>query len=240
MDWTDDGIVLSTRKHGETSAIVHLLTRQNGVAAGLVRGGTGKRARGQLQPGNLLHAHWRGRLPEHLGTLTCEMSEALGAGVMDDAAALAAVGSACALTLMALPEHEAHPAVFDGLLVLLRSMDEGSWPTVYVKWELGLLQELGFGLDFSECAATGETEDLVYVSPKSGRAVSGSAGEPYKGKLLPLPVFLLDGGAADSADDIQRGLQLTGHFLAEHVLKPAGRALPDARQRLLRRLRVTP
>lgn len=239
MDWTDDGIVLSTRKHGETSAIVHLLTRAGGVHAGLVRGGTGKRARGQLQPGNLLHAHWRGRLPEHLGTLTCEMSEALGAGVMDDAAALAGVGSACALTLMALPEREAHPAVFEGLLVLLRSMDGDSWPTVYVKWELGLLQELGFGLDFSECAATGGNTDLVYVSPKSGRAVSAAAGAPYKDKLLPLPGFLLSGARAERAEDILDGLQLTGHFLAEHVLEPAGRTLPDARGRLVRRLRPT-
>lgn len=241
MDWTDQAIVLSAKKHGEHAAIVHLLTREYGIHAGLVRGGAGRRQRPIFQPGNLVHAHWRARLPEHLGTLTCEPDQALGSAVLHDAARLACVGSASTLLLRALPEREPHGVIFDGLLVLLRAMrDDGpsekNWPSVYVKWELGLLQELGYGLDFTQCAATGVIDDLIYVSPKSGAAVSREAGRPYHDRLLPLPNFLLDGGAADSVEAVLLGLRLTGYFLDAHVLGPAGGRLPDARIRLLHRL----
>ena len=236
MDWTHDGIVLSARKHGETSAIVTLLTREKGRHAGLVRGGAGKRQRGILQPGNLVHAHWRARLSEHLGTLTCELDHAHAAAFLHDAPRLAALSAACAVADGALPEREAHPAIFDGLVALLGALDGPSWTSVYVKWELGVLGELGYGLDLSCCAATGSKDNLIYVSPKTGRAVSASAGEPYKKALLALPSFLLAEGIEGGAAEISDGLGLTGYFLERHVFAAHDKALPAARRRLAERL----
>ncbi|WP_316976428.1 DNA repair protein RecO [Shumkonia mesophila] len=237
MEWTDEGIVLSARKHGETSAIVTLLTRAYGRHAGLVRGGAGKAARGILQPGNRVEAHWRARLAEHLGTLTCEMTHAFAAAVLDDAARLAALSSACAIAEAALPEREPFPSVYDGLLALLGAIENDVWPVAYVRWELGLLTQLGFGLDLSECAATGRNDQLAYVSPKSGRAVSLAAGEPYKGRLLALPAFLAGGGNGAGPGALLDGLRLTGHFLERHLFAPMGVPMPAARRRLEERLR---
>lgn len=237
MDWIDQGIVLSSRQHGETSAIVTLLTQAHGRHAGLVRGGAGKRTRGVLQPGNLVDAHWRARLAEHLGTLTCELSHAYAASVLDDADRLAALSAACAVAEAALPERESYPAVYDGLLVLLDSLESDVWPTIYVRWEMGLLGELGFGLDLTECAATGQNDQLAYVSPKSGQAVSLAAGEPYKDRLLPLPDFLLSAGSLGSPADVADSLRLTGFFLERHVFIHNRQGEPAARRRLTRRLR---
>ena len=241
MDWNDDAIVLSARKHGETSAIVSLLTRTHGRHNGLVRGGVGRRARGLYQPGNKLRAHWRGRLADHLGAYTCEMAEALAANLLEDPLRLAALSAACAVTEAALPEREIHAPVFEGMEILLAALnnaDHSTWTTVYVKWEMGLLQELGFGLDLSQCAATGATENLSYISPKSGRAVSESAAEPYRDKLLVLPPFLIEIGTLGEDSEILDGLRATGYFLDRHVFsqrkdpKP-----PDARSRFIDRLR---
>ena len=237
MDWTHNGIVLSARKHGETSAIVTLLTREKGRHAGLVRGGAGKRQRGVLQPGNQVHAHWRARLSEHLGTFTCELAHAHAATILHDAPRLAALSAACAVADGALPERQAHPAIFDGLIALLDALGGEAWPSVYVKWEMGVLRELGYGLDLSRCAATGSNDDLVYVSPKTGRAVSASAGEPYKKALLTLPLFLLADGIEGGAAEISNGLGLTGYFLERHVFAAHDKALPAARRRLAERLR---
>ncbi len=235
MDWQDNGIILSVRKHGETSAIVNVLTRTHGRHAGLVRGGGGKRMSGILQPGNKVQARWHARLPEHLGTYTVEPVTAYAASALSDARKLAALTSACALIEAALPERQAHPAVLDGLEVLLTSLDDDTvWPVIYVKWEIGLLAELGFGLDLAHCAATGTTEDLTYVSPRTGRAVSTAAAQPYKERLLPLPAFLLDSGA-DA--DIAGGLQLTGYFLENHVFQHRDADMPAARRRLAERFR---
>ena len=169
MDWTDDGIVLSARKHGESSVIVSLLTRDHGRHMGLVRGGNGKRARGILQPGNLVKARWQARLTEHLGAFTCELTDAFAAKVMRDAVKLSGLSAACAVADGALAERETHRPVFDGLLALMQVLenDDGndSWPSAYVKWELGLLGEVGFALDLSSCAATGRNDQLAYVSP---------------------------------------------------------------------------
>lgn len=236
MEWTHDGIVLSARKHGETSSIVTLLTREKGRHLGLVRGGAGKRQRGVLQPGNRVHARWRARLPEHLGTLACELESAYAAALLDDRQRLAALSAACAVTDAALPEREPHAAVFDGLLMLLRALAGEAWPFVYVKWELELLAELGFGLDLSRCAATGINDQLVYVSPKSGRAVSAAAGEPYRNALLPLPAFLRDGGLGGTPGEVVDGLRLTGYFLERHVFATVGKTMPAARRRLSERL----
>ena len=236
MEWVDQGIVLSARRHGESSAIVTLMTRENGRHAGLVRGGAGKRARGIYQPGNKVEARWRARLPEHLGTLTCELTHAFAAVVLDDADRLAALSSACALTEAALPEREANEAVYDGLLALLEAIENNTWPTVYVRWEIGLLGELGFGLDLSECAATGRNDQLAYVSPKSGRAISLAAGEAYKNKLLPLPAFLVSPQGKGDMSEVADGLSLSGYFLERHVLSHREQGLPAARRRLATRI----
>lgn len=238
MEWSDDGIVLAVRPHGESSAIASLLTPAHGRHAGLVRGGAGRRNRGVLQPGNRVRAAWRGRLAEHLGNFTLEPLQAYAATVLDDPLRLAALTSACAVAERGLPEREVHPMVYDGMLVFLESLGTEDWPTVYVKWELGVLAELGYGLDLETCAATGTREDLVYVSPRTGRAVSAAAGAPYRERLLALPEFLLQSGRAGPPDAIAAGLRLTGYFLERNLFAPHGQQLPAARQRLGERLRA--
>ncbi len=239
MEWTDDAIVLSTRPHGEAAAVARLLTREHGVHAGLVRGGAGKRLRGVLQPGNRVRATWRARLADHLGTYACEPTGAVAAALLGDPLRLAGLSAACAVAAVALPEREAHPAVFAGLAALLDALAGEQWPSAYVKWELGLLGELGFGLDLSRCAATGGNDQLAYVSPKTGRAVSLSAGEPYREKLLALPPFLLAEGATGDGAAVADGLRLTGHFLDRHVFVHRAGGVPAARQRLVDRLHHT-
>ncbi len=238
MEWTDDAIVLSARRHGETSAIVNLLTNHHGRHAGLVRGGAGRRARGILQPGNRVEARWRARLAEHLGTCTCELTHGFAAALLGDAARLAALSAACAVAETALPERDPDAATFDGLLSLLSVLERGdAWPGVYVRWELKLLGDLGFGLDLSRCAATGRNDQLAYVSPKTGRAVSLAAGEPYRDRLLPLPGFLITDGTEASAGEAAEGLALTGHFLSHNVYAHRDGRLPAARRRLAGQLK---
>ena len=245
MDWSDDGIVLAARKYGESAAIVTLLTFANGRHAGLVRGASGRRARGIYQPGNRVRATWRARLADHLGSYSCELTHSWAAEILNDSLRLMALSAACAMAEGALPEREPHRPVFDGLLALLGSLDGGGmedwdWPSAYVKWELGLLSELGFALDLSTCAATGGNDQLAYVSPKSGRAVSMAAAEPYKKSLLVLPEFLLRPGAGGSGEEVRQGLVLTGFFLERNVFQHSGRSLPAARKRLAERLRPKP
>lgn len=232
MDWRDEGIVLSLRKHGESAVIAHLLTQRHGRHAGLVRGGNSTKMRGVLQQGNEVSVQWRARLEDHLGSFTVELQEGHTARVLSDPGRLSAMLSACALVDACLPEREPHPDLFATLRALLSALPDGAWAAAYVAWELSLLAELGFGLDLSTCAATGATTDLIYVSPKSGRAVSASAGEDYKDKLLPLPQFLVGRGDADGPS-IADGLRLTGYFLDRHVLAPHARLMPDARVRIL-------
>ncbi len=179
MEWSDTAIVLSARPHGESAAIVNLLTREHGRHAGLIRGGAGRRTRGVLQPGNEVAATWRARLSEHLGTLVCELERARAAALMDDAPRLAGLRSACAIAEAGLPERDPHREVFDSTVDLLDAMaNTPGWRLDYVRWELRLLADLGFGLDLSACAATGVTDDLTYVSPRTGRAVSNEAAQP--------------------------------------------------------------
>ncbi len=236
MEWSDEGIVLSARRHGEAAAIVTLLTPAHGRHAGLVRGGAGRRQRGVLQPGNRVAARWRARLAEHLGTLTCELTDALAAPHLGDPLRLAGLSAACALADWALPEREPHAVIHDGLLHLIKSLSGDDWPRLYVMWEVDLLRELGFGLDLESRAATGRADTLAFVSPKTGRAVSLSAGEPYRDRLLALPPFLTGSAASTSPRDIVDGLALSAHFLERHVLAVAGRRLPAARLRLAERL----
>ena len=251
MEWSDDGIVLAARKHGETSAIVSLLTRGHGRHVGLVRGGAGRRARGIYQPGNRVHAAWRARLAEHLGAYRCELVRAYAADHLQSKLPLMGLSAATAMAEATLPEREPHAALFDRLVALLDALAAPGWAAAYVRWELALLSDLGFGLDLSECAATGTGDGLVYVSPRSGRAVSAAAGAPWRERLLPLPGFLLPGADGTSPDgmgadgmgpdvdeappdagDIAGGLELTGYFFAHHVFTTGRGGLPAARRRL--------
>jgi len=236
MEWRDEAIVLSVRRHGESSAVVDLLTQSRGRHSGLVRGAQSKANRGVLLPGNRVAAWWRARLAEQLGALKCELTDAAAARAMDDPGRLAALSSACALAEAALPERQPHPATFAALGALLDSLATEAWPTVYVHWELALLRDLGYGLDLSCCAATGVNDGLAYVSPRSGRAVSLSAGEAWRDRLLPLPRFLVAGGEGDAAQ-VQEGLALAEWFLERHVFGPHAIALPPARTRLVDRLK---
>ncbi|MBV8888042.1 MAG: DNA repair protein RecO [Alphaproteobacteria bacterium] len=237
MQWHDSAFVLGARRHGESALIVELLTRDHGRHAGLVRGGQSPRLRAVLQPGNAVAASWRGRLPEHLGMLSCEPVRAHAARFLDDPGRLAALTAAAALLAATLPEREPHSdiyAAFGGLIEALVFAPD--WPARYVGWERDLLAALGFGLDLSRCAVTGTATDLAYVSPRTGRAVCRAAGQPYQDKLLPLPGFLWSEAAA-APGDIAAGLELTAYFLHHHLLLPQDKSLPEARRRLAARLR---
>ena len=237
MQWSDEAILLSARPFGENGLLVNLLTAAQGRHAGLVPGGQSKRHRATWQPGNWLSVEWRARLAEQLGSISGEVRTAFAARWMSDAPRLAAIAAACAMGELCLPEHVPHGQAFAGLVELFDSLEQDNWASLYVHWELGLLRVLGFGLDLASCAATGSNQDLAYVSPKSGRAVSRVEGQPYHDKLLVLPPFLRDGGAGDAAQ-IAAGLTLAGFFLERHVLAPHGRRLPAARSRLVDRLRA--
>ena len=233
MEWHDDGIVLTARKHGESSAIVTLLTREHGRCAGLVRGGMNHRTRGLFERGNRVRATWKARLAEHLGSFSCELTSAVAAPFMTDQLRLVALSAGCTVAETALPEREPFKSVYEGLDILLNALDRDIWPTIYVKWELGLLQELGFKLDLSCCAATGKTKNLNYVSPKTGRAVSEQAAKPFKHLLLRLPSFLTTPSETASWVDILHGLQLTGFFLERQVFHQGIKnTQPMARERL--------
>lgn len=232
MEWTDDGIVLGVRRHGESSAIVELLTREHGRHLGLVRGGASSRLRPILQPGNSVQAVWRARLEDHLGMYTLE-------GVRLRAATLLAVPHAAygithlASLVRLLPERDPHPMMFATVGAILDDFDDAlSAGAHLVRLELAMLAELGFGLELSACVATGATSELIYVSPKSGGAVSRSAGEPWRDRLLRLPPFLRDEelDAPYTAEDLRDGFALTGRFLLRHVLEPRGQGHSDARE----------
>ncbi len=232
MQWSDEGLVLAARRHGERALVVELLTREHGRHAGLLRGGQSPRARSQWQIGNRLSVTWRARLSEHLGSLSGEILESHAARLFDEPARLAALASASALASSALPEREPHPRAYAGLSALVAALAaDDRWAVTYVEWEMALLEELGFGLDLTRCAATGITENLVYVSPRSGQAVSAEAGAPYRERLLRLSPFLRHEGDAErpAPGDVLDGLELTGFFLDRRVFAPHGRKLPAAR-----------
>jgi DNA repair protein RecO (recombination protein O) len=236
MQWQDEGVVLAARRHGESSAVVSLFTQAHGRHAGLVRGGAGRRARPVYEPGNRLRVIWRARLADQLGAFSAELQSAIAARLLDDPDRLAALGAACALLEASLPERDPHPLLYSQLSELIDVLvEQRSWPERYVQFELALLAELGFGLDLQACAVTGQTTDLAYVSPRSGRAVSRQGAGEYADRLLPLPDFLLGREPADPAQ-IQAGLRLTGAFLRRHLFDASERAMPNARERLVRQL----
>ena len=217
--------------------LVTLLTREHGRHAGLVTGGQSRRHRASWQTGTLMAMKWQARLSEHLGAISGEPRTPYAARWLDDPFRLAGVSAACAVSEACLPERVPHPASFAALIALLDGMNEPHWPSLYAYWELGILGELGFGLDLTSCAATGSSDELVYVSPKSGRAVSRLAGADYHERMLPLPAFLRE-GITEDRQAVAEALTLTGFFLERHVLAPYGRGLPPARSRLVDRLRA--
>lgn len=237
MQWTDEGIVLSVKPLGETAAVVELFTRGHGRHLGLVHGGQSRRLRPILQTGNHVDATWKGRLADQLGHVALELRRGFAAEAMDNDAALSALMSLTSLARL-VPERDPHPNLYEITLFVLGFLDDVTvWPALLVRWELALLEELGFGLDLSECAATGSNDQLIYVSPKSGRAVSASAGEPYRDRMLPLPPFLTKGRKGSvTVQDVLEGFRLTGHFLESRILAPRGEVLPSSRGRILANL----
>ena len=238
MNWSDDGYVLSVRRHGETAAIVNLLTQKHGRHAGLVRGGMGRRLRGVLQPGNHVVANWRGRLAEHLGTYVLEGERDHAARLFSDGNRLAGLTAATAVTEAVLPERQPQFRIYNAFASLLEALGTSpDWAVIYVRYELGLLSELGFALDLTKCSATGVTENLEHVSPRTARAVSRTAAHPYKNRLLRLPKFLQPNMRPEYvAQDILDGLNLTKYFLEATIFAPNNRHLPAARDRLVSRL----
>ncbi len=233
MEWTDDGIVLGVRRHGEGSVIAELLTREHGRHLGLVRGGTSARMRPVLQPGNTVRAVWRARLDEHLGNYAIEGLTLRAANLFTASHAVYGVTHLASIARL-LPERDPHENIYEMVEAALNDFDDARHAAVQLaRFELAMLAELGFGLDLSTCAATGATDDLIYVSPKSGSAVSRSAGEPWRDKLLRLPAFLRDDAGDPSEpltdDDLRDGFALTGMFLLRHVLEPRGQTHSDAR-----------
>jgi DNA repair protein RecO (recombination protein O) len=229
MQWTDEGIVLGVKRHGETSVILELMTQARGRHLGLVRGGSGTRLRGVLQPGNSLRATWRARLDEHLGNYAVEGINLRAAGFLTAAHAVHGVTHLAALCRL-LAEREPHATIYGALEDILDHLDEPriAAPAI-ARFELAFLAELGFGLDLESCAATGTTAELVYVSPRSGRAVSRAAGEAYHDKLMALPAFLRDDAMPASPADLASAFALTGFFLDRHAFAPRGLTVPEAR-----------
>ena len=237
--WQDQGIVLAVRPHGESGAVVSLLTENHGRHAGYVRGAQGSKMRGTLEPGNRVDARWQARVSDNLGTLSLELSQSPVSHFMQDPLRLAALQSACALCDSALPEREGHAGLYYGLNTLLDTLQTDIWGPSYVMWEVALLKELGFSLDLKQCAGGGEDNDLYYVSPKTGRAVSRIAGAPYKEKLLPLPAFLKPAAGAANDEEVQKGLAMTGHFLQHWVFAHHTQGVPEPRLRFETRFAKT-
>jgi len=237
MEWRDQGILLSSRRHGESSAIIDVFTPDHGRHAGVVRGGASRKMAPVLQPGAQLDVSWRARLEDHLGTYQAELVRSRAALVMGDRLALAGLNAVTALLLFCLPEREAHTPLYQKSEQLLDLLGQSEiWPLAYLKWEMALLEDMGFGLDLSECAALGGTDrELAYISPRTGRAVSRDGAGEWAEKLLPLPPCLLGKSPADDAE-IMQALEVTGYFLSHSLAPEVGnKPLPEARGRFIAR-----
>jgi DNA repair protein RecO (recombination protein O) len=230
MEWRDQGVLLAVRRHGESAAIIEVFTAAHGRHAGVVRGGGSRRAAPILQPGAQLDVTWRARLDEHLGAFAAEPLRSR-AGIMQSRNGLAGLNAICALLSHALPEREAHPALYPATIALMDALEGDGWALDYLRWEVLLLEELGFGLDLARCAVTGATEGLAFVSPRTGRAVTAAGAGDLAPKLLPLPACLFGGPV--TREGLAQGLRLTGHFLVRELTQGGTRALPDARGRLV-------
>lgn len=235
MEWRDEGVILSVRRHGETSAIAEVLTAEHGRCLGLVRGGRSRMQRPVLQPGNIVAVTWRARLEEHLGNFSLEPLSLRAGAILEEPFRLAGLTTLAGLAQL-LPEREPHRRLYDAFHIVLDAIDvDDVWPALLARWEMGLLDELGFGLDLSSCVASGAVTDLTYVSPRSGRAVSAAAGAPYQDRLFRLPAFLVQGGGA-CAQDVADAMKITGYFLNRHVFEPRGVSVPEQRAWILRQL----
>ncbi|WP_176847169.1 DNA repair protein RecO [Roseicitreum antarcticum] len=233
MEWRDQGALLSVQRHGESAAIIEVFTENHGRHAGVVRGGGGRRMSPILQPGAQLDLVWRARLEDHIGAFTVEPIRQRAGHVMDDRLALMGLSATCSLLAALLPEREAQPGLYAASIALLDHLGHDGWLPAYLAWEMRLLEDSGYGLDLTRCAVTGGHEDLAYVSPRTGRAVSRAGAGDWAARLLPLPECLLGQGPAD-LDDICAGLRLTGHFLAAAQAQTrANRPLPEARARFV-------
>jgi len=234
MEWRDEGILLSVKRHGESAVIAEVFTPDHGRHAGVVRGGASRRMAPVLQPGAQMDIAWKARLQEHLGNFTLEPLRSRSATVMGDRMALAGLNAVTALLCFALPEREPHKRLYAATEALLDLLDQTDlWPLAYLHWEMALLEDLGFGLDLTSCAVTGATEGLRYVSPRTGRAVTAKGAGDYADRLLPLPPCLLRQGEAPDPE-IAEGFRVTGHFLNAHLAPDLGtRPLPEARQRFV-------
>jgi len=231
VEWCESAIVLAARPHGEASVVATLLTASYGAHAGLVQAARGRKG-GGIQPGNRVVARWRARLPEHLGNFTIEAESNGSAALMDMPLRLIALQSACSLVAVSMPERQPHPGLYEATCALIDTLPGAAWDAAYVAWEVGLLKLLGFGLDLTRCAATGANDLLAYVSPRTGRAISQSAAEPWRDRLLRLPGFLIGQGTAEPAE-ILDGLTLTGHFLERVAFAATHSPLPAARDRFV-------
>ena len=237
MEWQEEGIVLSAARYGESDALLEVMTRGHGRYRGYVKGGSGKRQRASLQPGNRLSLTWRSRLQENLGRFTAELIHSPLGSLISNGPRLSALTAFTAVISSSIPEREQHVGVFDTLEAVVTILEHDKADLIMLgaalaKLELGILSELGYGLDLKSCAATGCSDDLVYVSPKSARAVSRPAGEPYKDRLLALPDFIVTEGQENvSLDDVLKGLKLTAYFLDRHVWVSHGKGQPPGRER---------
>jgi DNA repair protein RecO (recombination protein O) len=231
MQWQDEGIIIGMRRQGEGSVLLELMTREHGRHFGFVRGGRSSRMQAVLQQGNTVQAVWRARLDEQLGTYTVEPTTSRAARLMASPVALYGIALLGAWIRL-LPERDPHPGLYEALVIVADALDDpGLAGPLLIRFELALLAELGVGLALDVCAATGSREDLAFVSPRSGRAVSAQAGEPYRDKLLPLPAFLREGQGRQmpSPAELTAGFDLTGRFLLRHVLEPRAMVMPEVR-----------
>ena len=236
-EWSDQAISLGLRRYGETGAILEVFAREQGRRRGMVYGGASQKKRAPMQPGNTLSVTWKARADDSLGFFTAETESERAAVHMADGEALAGLSALAELLSAALPEGEAKPALYDAAETLLDLLDNNDvWPALFVRWELGLLQMLGYGLDLSSCAVSGSNDGLTHVSPKSGRAVRGSEAADYVARLLPPPAFLIDNTAPATPVDIHAGFRLTGHFLSERLFADLNKPVPEARFLMIDRL----
>ncbi|WP_291203888.1 DNA repair protein RecO [Hyphomonas sp.] len=243
MNWSDDGIILGGRRFGEGGLILDVLTATRGRRSGLVYGGASRKRRAHYDSGNTVALSWSGRLDDQLGRFDmAEPRKERASRLLDDPAALAAVSAITAMLRASMNEGDAAGSnLYEATMVLLDELGNGDiWPALYVRWELGLLSALGFGLDLEECAISGANDGLTHVSPKTGRAVRGSEAEQYLDRLLALPDFLMRPAAAVKPGDIAAGLKLTGHFLENRLFAAVHRGVPPERERLVLRLLTKP
>jgi len=238
MKFHEEAYVLSARSHGDTGVVVDLLTETHGRHAAYVAGGASRRMKPFLQAGARVIADYRARTSDHLGSARLEPVGEGPSALFDDGLALTGLAAAAAVAQGALPEREPHPGAFLAFEALMAAFQiPDVWPAIFVRFEAGLLDDLGFGLDLSRCAVTGAMDDLIWVSPRTGRAVSAEAGAPYADKLLKLPPFMLGAQAGLVEGDVGSGLDLTGHFLEQFVFHPQNRPIPEARVWMIDRLK---